>query len=122
MSDPGTPRSGRDPHANGYPTLFLRLLTGVYRYEDVPKNLTDEKELIEFGEHRCASSGFSTCMVLGPRDAWYCDPGGSPTHTEKPPSKGVMLENGRLVRVENESVNAVVNEYMEIWDQRKEGR
>jgi len=122
MSDCSVPRSGRDPYANGYPTLLVRLLTGVYRYESAPEDLADEKRLIEYGQHRCESSGFSTCMVLGPEDAWYCDPGGSPTHTGKPPTKGVMLENGRLVRVGKKRVNAAVTERMFAWDLRRDGR
>ena len=122
MSDTATSRCGRDPYANGYPTLILRLIPGVYRYESVPTSLKDEKELIEYAAHRTAASGFSTCVVLGPRDAWYCDPNGSPTHKEKSPSMGVMLENGRLVKVENETVNAVVGERMKSWDKSKEGK
>lgn len=117
MSDPGTPRSGRDPYANGYPTLIVRLIPGVYRYETAPKNLKDQKELIEYSAHRYAASGFSSCMVLGPQDGWFFNPGDQPRHTDQPPpsSHGLMLENGRMVTVENEKANDFVDALMNKW-------
>ena len=100
MSDPGTPRCDRDLYENGYPTLVVRMIPGVYNYENVPEKLRENEELIEYATHRSAASGFSTCMVFGPRDAWYCHPDGTHSHSEEPPSGGVTLKNGKFVGIE----------------------
>ena len=94
-------RAKHDPYGGQYPKLVIRLMAACYQYENVPICFQGEEEMVAYAVHKATSSGFRTCLVLGPNRAWYCDPDGSCRLCEQPPRGGLTFSaDGRFVDFE----------------------
>ena len=96
MSDPVSIRTDHEPYRQGYPVLVVRLMAACFQHREVPEHLADEEEMISHALATSAETGLRTCLVLGPRRAWYCEPDGSRYFSEEPPSGGSVV--GRDVK------------------------
>ena len=96
MSETALIRTGSEPYRQGYPVLVLRMIPGSYQYREVPEHLAEEEEMLSYAVATSSDLGLRTCLVLGPRRAWYCEPDGSRYFSEEPPSGGSVV--GRDVK------------------------
>ena len=91
MSDQNSIRTDREPSRQGYPVLVVRMLAACYQYREVPRHLADEEEMISYALAVSSDLGLRACLVLGPQRAWYCEPDGSKSFSDKPPSGGSVV-------------------------------
>ena len=91
MSDAVSVRTDREPYRQGYPVLVVRMVPGAFQYREVPRHLTGEEEMISYALATSSDLGLRACLVLGPRQAWYCEPDGSRYFSEHPPSGGSVV-------------------------------
>jgi len=91
MSETESIRTGSDPYHQGYPVLVVRMVPGSYQYREVPEQLAEEDEMLSHAAATSSELGLQTCLVLGPRRAWYCEPDGSRYFSEEPPSGGAIV-------------------------------
>ena len=91
MSDQISIRTDRESNRQRYPVLVVRMVPGAYQYREVPKHLADEEEMISYALAVSSDLGLRACLVLGPQRAWYCEPDGSKSFSDKPPSGGSVV-------------------------------
>ena len=91
MSETESIRTGSDPYRQGYPVMVVRMVPGSYQYREVPGHLVDEEGMISYALSTSSELGLQTCLVLGSRRAWYCEPDGSRYFSEEPPSGGAII-------------------------------
>ena len=91
MSDNVSVQANRQPRRGSYPRLVVRMLAGCYQYRSVPEALATEDEMIAHALALSAQLNLRTCLVLGPDRAWYCEPDGSRSLSDQPPSGGMPV-------------------------------
>ena len=91
MSETVSIRTGSEPYRQGYPVLVVRMIQGSYQYREVPGHVIEEEEMLSHALATSSELGLTTCLVLGPRRAWYCEPDGSRYFSDKPPSGGSVV-------------------------------
>lgn len=81
----------RMTHPETVPRMVVRMMPAVYQSRLLPKDLPLET-LQEVARRECISRKLSTCLIIGPREAYYYDPpDGRMTVSTKPPRAGVRI-------------------------------
>lgn len=91
MTDPSPVRSDRDEDHRPYPKLVVRLMGACFQHRALPENLTTEREMIAHASYTSWELGLKTCLVLAPDRAWYCEPDGTVTLSDQPPSGAIVV-------------------------------
>ena len=73
------------------PYLVVRLMSAVYRRENLPGVLS-RGEMIRIAERRSTTTGRRVCLVLGAGRCIYFEPDGRRTWSEAAPSGGAVVD------------------------------
>lgn len=90
MSDNVSVQTNRQPGRTAYPRPVVRMFGGCYQYREVPEALATEEAMIAHALELSAELNLRTSLVLAPDRAWYCEPDGSRSLSDQPPSGGTI--------------------------------
>src|SRR5690242_19015822 len=76
-----------------YPYLVIRMMSAVYSVRPLPSDLSrDLLVALAWSAMNGFEGRFRMCLVLGPEEALYLEPGGTSQLLADPPSGGLNLE------------------------------
>jgi hypothetical protein len=81
-----------------YPYVVIRYMSAVYDVRPVPASMARER-LIEFILSEVKRTRFRICCVSAVDDCVYCEPDGTTTASNEPPSGGAHLGQAGITQV-----------------------